>query len=159
MKFLDQTFLGQVDRVRGQGTELAQRIEGARQQFPLILERRQGSRNGPKRLVHQRLLIGELAYQVVEAVRRVDDVARLAVQRASERVQLLNQAAQVLRPTRERTAQRLGDVLYLANAAAIENQRQRRKRLFRRRIAAACGHRKNGAVAQPALGRNAARGR
>ena len=49
-------------------------------------------------------------------------------------VELLDQAAQVVLATGERGAERLGDVLDLADSAAVEQQRDRGQRLLGGRI-------------------------
>ena len=89
-----------------------------------------------ERLIDDRLLVGELTDQVVQAVGCGDDVAFLVVEVADELVELPEQASQILLATGERGAQRLGDVLNLTEAAAVEHHRHCGQRLFGRRVGA-----------------------
>ena len=75
-----------------------------------------------KRLVEDRLLLGDLANQMVEAFVAAMMSPVLSVDVADELIDLLDQAAQVLFATGERGAERLGDVLNLADAATVEQQ-------------------------------------
>lgn len=77
-----------------------------------------------------RVSVGELADEAVEAVGGRDDVTGLVVEVCGEGVQLPNQPAQIVLTAGKRGAQRLGDVLNLAQSAAVEHQRQRCQRLL-----------------------------
>ena len=84
------------------------------QVVPLVFQHGQRIRDGLQGLVDHRLLVGELADQVVQAVGGGDDVVFLVVEVADELVELPEQASQVLLATGKRGAQRLGDVLDVA---------------------------------------------
>src|SRR6202008_3712861 len=89
----------------------------------------------------------------VQAVGGSDDVTGLLVEVCGEFVQLPDQASQILLAAPKRGAERLGDVLYLAEPAAVEHQRQRRQRLLGARVGTAMRQRNEGTVTQLALRR------
>ena len=105
---LTRCVLGLVDRVGGQRAEFAELVERRRTRLSRwSLSTVSASGMVVQRLVDHRLLVGELADQVVEAVGGGDDVAGLVVDVADELVELLNQAAQVVLAAGERGAERL----------------------------------------------------
>lgn len=129
-QFGDQVRGGLVDRVDGQGAELAQLLGSLDERVPLIGQHRERVGDGGQGPIEDGLLVGELADEAVEAVGGRDDVTGLVVEVCGEGVQLPNQPAQIVLTAGKRGAQRLGDVLNLAQSAAVEHQRQRCQRLL-----------------------------
>ena len=104
-----------------------------------MVEHRERVGDGDQGPIQHGLLRGQLSDQLVQAVGGRDDVTGLVVEVCGEFVQLPDQASQILLAAPKRGAERLGDVLYLAESAAVEHQRQCRQRLLGARVGTAMG--------------------
>jgi hypothetical protein len=79
-------------------------------------------------------------------------MSSLVIEVADGLVELLDQAAQVVLAAGEGDAQRVGDVLNVADTTAVEQQRNRGQRLFGARILTRRRQRNQRAVVQSAFG-------
>src|SRR5262249_49347390 len=149
--YLGHVLFGFVGGVGEQGPELAEPVGRIDEVFPLLVEHCQRVGDRLERPIDDGLLRGQLPDQAVQTLRGRDDISGLVVEIRGESVQLLYQASEILLAAPERGTERLGDVLQLADSAAVEHRRQRRQRLLGGRVQIAVRQRDYRAVVQLAL--------
>ena len=103
-----------------------------------------------KRVADRLLLIDQRRAEAIERVHGADDVAALRIQRADERVQLFQRAADVVRAAVHHRVQLLGDGLQLTQPAAAEQEGQGPEDFLDLGVAAGLAERDDVALAESA---------
>ena len=122
--------LAAADHVRADVGEPVQRLQGADEQAPLLVEHVEARAEVVDDVGDPRPLVDQRAAEPLEGVDRPHDVGLLPVERADELVEVGQQGAQLRLVARRRRVELAGDRLDLLDTAAVEQQRQRAEHLL-----------------------------